>query len=370
VVRWAGSRRPVLLLAAPVVALAVAVKYAGLIFVPTIAVLPVIAGWPALGRRALLYPPVFALAVGGLLYGALLRGGPLYSAAISGTTTSRPEGAVPVLTILKESAAWGGVVTALAVFGAVAYVIRPRTEPGEWIAPAGGRLRRAALGALLAATAFLAPAYQAHLHTDVSLQKHIGFGLFFAAPLAGFGLARLIGDYVRWPHLGVGVWCLALVLGMLQSESLYHAWPDSTPLTQTLAAYLKPHARYLVEVPEVPVYYLMGNPDAQPDQFTSTYFITYYNRKGQQLAGPAGYAAAVQDGYFQVIAFSGQVTLAVDGTLEKELEASRLYYLAATVPLAGGPGPIDYYIWVKGRGPAGLGSYAGAGKGGRFLLAG
>ena len=46
VVRTAGLRWPVFLLAAPVAALAVGVKYAGLLFVPTIAVLPALAGWP------------------------------------------------------------------------------------------------------------------------------------------------------------------------------------------------------------------------------------------------------------------------------------------------------------------------------------
>ena len=87
----------------------------------------------------------------------------------------------------------------LAVIGTIAYVWRVRTEPGEKIASAGGRFRRAALGVVLTGTALLAPAYQAHLHTDVSFLKHIGFGLFFAAPMAGFGLARLMGDYSAAP---------------------------------------------------------------------------------------------------------------------------------------------------------------------------
>ena len=51
------------------------VKYAGLLFVPTIAVLPVLAGWPERGRRVLWYPAAFAAAVAGLLYGALRLGG-------------------------------------------------------------------------------------------------------------------------------------------------------------------------------------------------------------------------------------------------------------------------------------------------------
>ena len=87
-------------------------------------------------------------------------------------------------TLLRESAEWGGVIFVLAVIGTIAYVRHIRTEPEELVAPAGGRFRRLALGVILTGTALLAPAYQAHLHTNISFQKHIGFGLFFATPMA------------------------------------------------------------------------------------------------------------------------------------------------------------------------------------------
>jgi hypothetical protein len=63
------------------------------------------------------------------------------------------------------------------------------------------------------------------------------------APMADFGRARLMGDYFRRPQLGIAVWSLAMVLGMVQSS------------------------------------YLMGEKDAQPRQFTSTSFIDYVNKK-------------------------------------------------------------------------------------------
>jgi hypothetical protein len=253
VVRTAGFRWPVFLAAAPVAALAVGVKYAGLLFVPTVAVLPALAGWPLRGRRVLFYPPAFGLAVAGLLYGALRLGGSAYSTAISSTTTNRVQGVTPVATLLREAAEWGGVIFVLALIGTAAYVRRVRTEPEELIAPAGGRFRRLCLGVILSGTALLAPAHQAHLHTDISFQKHIGFGLFFAAPMAGLGLARLLGDHFRRPHIAVGVWSLALVLGLVQSSHLYQVWPNSTQFVRAFSRYLKPHARYLVEVPEVPI---------------------------------------------------------------------------------------------------------------------
>jgi hypothetical protein len=387
VVRTSRSRWPVFLLAAPVVALAVAVKYAGLLFVPTIAFLPALAGWPALswssarakrltraGRsartgwsalrhrapagctaawfRALLYPLAFCAAVAGLLYAGLRFGGHAYLTAISATTTNRVQGGTPSLVVLRESAEWGGVVALLAVFGSVSYARRARTEPDEEIAPAGGPFRRALLGIVLTGTVLLAPAYQMHLHTDVSLHKHIGFGLFFAAPMAGVGLARLVGDHFRRPQIGVAVWSVALVLGMSQSAYLYHEWPPAGPFVRAFSAYLEPRATYLVEVPEVPIYYLEGRADAQPSQFWSTYSITYRTRAGLKLTGISGFTAAIRAGYFHVVAYDGDITPAADAAIARTLKSSRSYRLATVVRLRDSNGPVSYYIWVHQNVPA------------------
>jgi hypothetical protein len=346
-VRSSGCRWPVFLLAAPLAALAVAVKYAGALYVPTIAVLPALAGWPVRGRRVLWYPVAFCLVVGGLLALGLHLGGHVYLEAITGTTTNRAQGGTPDTVILRESAEWGGVVTLLAGVGAVAYTWRARTEPGELIGRSGGRLRRALLGTVMYGTAFLAPAYQMHLHTDVSLLKHVGFGLFFAAPVAGVGLARLMGDHFRRPQFGIAVWCVALALGMGQSLSLYHAWPATDPFVSAFSKYLAPDARYLVEVQEVPIYYLEGNPDAQPDQFWSTYNITYINSRGQVLTGSAGFTAAVEAAYFRVIAYDNTVTPGADKVIERAIASSHSYYLAKVVHLTAAGGPVDYDIWVR-----------------------
>jgi hypothetical protein len=350
-VRTSRSRWPLCLLGAPFVALAVAVKYAGLLFVPTIAVLPALAGWPALRRRALAYPPAFCAVVAALLYAGMRLGGHEYLGALSVTTTSRAHGSTPTAVLLREAAEWGGVITVLAMIGAVAYARRTRTQPDEQIAPSGGPVWRALIGAVLAGTALLAPAYQIHLNTDVSLHKHVGFGLFFAAPMAGVGLARLIGDHFRRPQIGVGVWSLALVLGMSQSANLYYAWPPAGPFVRALSAYLEPNARYLVEVPEAPIYYLEGRADAQPAQFWSTYNIAYFTAKGRELTGISGFTAAVSAGYFHVIAYTGDTTPAVDSAIARTLKSSRSYRLVKVVHIHDSAGPVSYYIWVHHRGP-------------------
>jgi 4-amino-4-deoxy-L-arabinose transferase-like glycosyltransferase len=348
---WPG---PWFLAAAPLAALAVATKYTGLLFVPTIAVLPLLAAPFSAGRpggdvmrRRMACSLAFCAIVGGLLDGAIWLGGPAYRAALESTTTNRAQGATPVVTVLRESAEWGGLLFCLAVVGVISYVRRVKTDPHEQIAPPGTWQRRAILGVVLVGTALLAPLYQAHLHTDISLQKHVGFGLFFAAPLAGFGLIRITGDYFRRPHIGIAVWCVALTLGLTQSYQLYHEWPPSGQFVTAFGRYLKPNAQYLVEVPEVPIYYLETRPDAQPDQFTSTYFISYTTAQGQMLAGNAGFAAAIRAGYFQVVAYNGDITPAADQAIAQALRSSRSYRLAAVVPITDSYGPSAYDIWVK-----------------------
>ena len=188
---------------------------------------------------------------------------PDYMAAITSTTTARQHGSTPISVLLKDCLLWGALPFALAVIGSVAYAMEARTEPGERIAPPGSRVHRIVLGVVLTGTALLAPLDQIHLHTDVSFQKHIGFGLFFAAPMAGIGLARIIGAHFHRAQFGVVVWGGCLLLGMVQAGHLYDSWPNGRPLVAELSRYLAPHAHYLVEVSEVPTYYLMYNPDAR-----------------------------------------------------------------------------------------------------------
>lgn len=346
IARTAAFRYPVFLLAAPVVALAVATKYAVALFVPTIALLPALAAWPRRGRLVLAYPACFALAVALLLLAAINRAGPVYVHGVEFTTTARFLGRTPTIMLLRDCLNWGAVPFALSVLGTAAYTIRPRTEAGERIAPPGSRWRRASLGIVLTGTALLVPAEQIRIHTETSLAKHIGFGLFFAAPMAGLGLARLIGDHFRRAQVGVAVWGAALVFGIVQADAQY-GWPNSSGFTRAFSRYLQPGAHYLVEVPEVPIYYLRGRPGAQPYQFASTYAITYADAKGQTLTGDAGFAAAIRGGYFHAIAYNGITTPATDRVIARALQANGSYRLANVVLTNSSYGRIPYYIWVK-----------------------
>ena len=345
VVRTAPFRWPGYLLAAPPIALAVATKYAAGLFVPTIVVLSALAAWPYHGRKALIAPAGLGAAVAALLGGALYLGGPVYMTGVRFTTTARFQGTAATSVLLRDSLVWGGLPFALALIGTVAYGIRARTEPGELVADAAGRAWRVTLGIVMTGTALLAPVDQIHIHTLTSLWKHIGFGLFFAAPFAGIGLTRIIGDHFRRAQVGIAIWGAALVIGMTQANDLFDGWPDSGPFVPVLAHYLQPGARYLVEVDEVPIYYLRNHADAQPDQFTSTYFIGYHDRQGQYLTGNAGFVAAIKANYFKVVAFDGQVTPALDNVLARTLRANPAYRLAAAIPVNGHT--VTYYVWVR-----------------------
>jgi len=344
VVRTSAMRWPVYLLAAPVVTLAVATKYASLLWVPSVIVLAGLAAWPGRGRRAWMRPLGLTVAVVGLLYGALKFAGPDYRQGIDFTTLQRSVGTVSTRHLLWDCLQWAGLPVALALIGTIAYTVRAYTERGEKIAEAGSRVRRAMLGIVLTGSALLAPAEQIRIHTEVALQKHVGFGLFFAAPIAGVGLARVIGDHFRRAQLGTLVWSTALVIGLTQATTMYSEWDNSTAFIADLTHYLQPGAHYLIEVDEVPIYYLRHYQDAQPEQFTSTYYIGYVNSQGQYLTGNAGYITAIKAGYFRVVSYNDETTPGVDGVIAQTLESDPAYRLVAAIPDASGAN--TQYIWV------------------------
>jgi hypothetical protein len=138
-----------------------------------------------------------------------------------------------------------------------------------------------------------------------------------------------------------------LILGMVQAGQLFTGWPDARPLAGALSGYLGPGARYLVEVPEVPIYYLMGRPGAQPRQFTSTFVIAYTDSRGQTLTGTPGFVAAIREGHFRVVAYNGAVTPGVDAAVAHALQNSRSYRLAKIALFQGAFAHAPYYIWVK-----------------------
>ena len=347
VVRTAEFRWPAYLLAAPLVVLAVATKYATLLYIPSLIALAGLASAPKRGRKALFGRPAALTALLVALCAALAYvAGPTTWSASSSRRWNGSRARAPTSHLLWDCAQWIGVPLVLAVIGAVAFTRRPATEAKEQIASAGTRLYRALLGAALGATILLAPIEQIRIHTETSLHKHVGFGLVIAAPIVGVGLARVIGDHFRRIQVGIAVWAIALVVGMTTANNEFNGWPNSALLVADISHYLRPDARYLVEVDEVPIYYLRDHPDAQPSQFTSTYYIGYFDPKQQQLlTGNAGFTAAIQAGYFQVVAYDYSTTPATDGVIARALAQNPHYRLATVIP--NGNDTVRQYVWVR-----------------------
>jgi 4-amino-4-deoxy-L-arabinose transferase-like glycosyltransferase len=332
----------------PVAALAVMVKYASLMFLPTVVVLGALAAfpqrrWGGMVLRAILLPAVTVA----ILAGALAFAGDSYLHAVRVTTTARAAGTADPLDLLLGCLKWGGGFFALALLGMVSYALRERMGevPGVRQAPNRGRLWRLVLGLLLCGTAVLAPAYQMHLHTSVSLHKHVGYGLLFAAPMAGVGMSRIVGAHFRYPQLAILIWVALLTLGITQSQDLYHAWADSTRMVATLESQLKPGGRYLVESSSVPRYYLRAQ--TTPDQWSSTYAMTYTDPAGRRLSDERAYTAAIGAAYFDVIVLDRTVTRELDDKLVQQLRTNSSYRLLAKLPYRNSNGSDSYQVWVK-----------------------
>lgn len=345
VVRFARSTWPWYLLAAAPMALAVATKYAALMFVPAVVVLSFLASVPRFGRWSLVRPVALTAGLGMILYAALKIAGSVALTGVKVTTTNRAQGTDTITTVLKLSGEWGGCLFAISLAGAV-FVALPRRTPQLAALPAP-RWQRILLILTLCGTALMVPAYQAHLHTTVALQKHVGFALFFVAPLAGYGLVRIVGPHFHRAQLGIGAVVLTFALGMGQSLNLFHVWPNSNALIAEIVKYQKPKAAYLVGADEVAIYALRGDPDAQPLQFTNTFFFAYTTAKGQYLTGPAAYTAAIDSGYFQVIAYTGNDDPTNETAIAAALYRSTTYRLVAAIPEATSYGTSHYYVWVR-----------------------
>lgn len=343
VIRTDRAPMAAVMLAAPTAVLAVAVKYAAALYLPTIVLLAVLSAWPhrggrSLWRGALLGTGVAVVSGVGLYYTDVLSG-------VQSTTTNRAHGTDSLSTVLDLSAQWSGLAFVIACAGVWSYTRRGRMNesPLSWRLSGPGWRRRLVLGTVLCGSALLAPAYQAHLQTTQSLFKHVGFGLLFAAPMAGVGLTRLVGAHFRYPQLGILLWVVLLCLGLAQSQTRYYGWPDSSALVSTLRSRVDDKGHYLATAYEVPLYYLRDQ--TQRQQWTSTYNITYRDRKGHVHSGEDGYATAISEGYFDLVVLDGTTTKDTDAFIAARLDRSPHYRLLGVLRFSNGWG--SYRIWVK-----------------------
>ena len=335
-IRGAG-RVPWLLAAGLLLALADATKYASTLWNPVVLGLAVLLAvktyrW----KGALLRGGLLLLELGLLIGGALALAGPQYRTGIGTTTLKRPVGAVSRTLILDKSWQWVGLIAVLALAGLVLLLVE-RTA------------HRRLVGVLLFLAVLLAPANQARIQVLTSLHKHVDFGAWFAAMLAGCLLARLLATgRGRFPvgqsavvALAVGV---GLYLGLGQLTLVYQrGWPNGVAMSTAMRGYLSPNTKILAENDSVPRYYLRDATTWQ--QWVGTWAFTYRDPATHRTyTGAEAYEEAIKAHYFSVIELDHVTTAAMDRQIMAAIAANPGYRLVASVP--GAHQRVPYSIWA------------------------
>ncbi len=249
--RTTRARLGLILGAALTLAVADATKYAAALFDPVVLIVIACAHWRQLGRwagavAALLAAGATALGIGA----ALAWGGEPYITGIVTTTLSRQPGNWPIFGILFVSAGWVGTIAALAAIGAVAVSCARRPAP-MWV-----------LAWVLAGAAFLAPAEQARIHVFTSLFKHVAFGGWFGAVMAGYALTAFIRAVPTVKSRGAFKVVTAAVAAMTVSGSMlainhFGTWQNIDPVLPDLTTTLRAHPGTLLTDQAPPLYYYL-----------------------------------------------------------------------------------------------------------------
>jgi hypothetical protein len=320
---------PVLLLGA-VLLLASAIKYAGLLFVPV--VLALLAwqtgqtyGWRQAWLRTAMAVGVMACLI--ILCLVLLDRSVVIG--ITTTTTNRTVLApVPRPVLAERAVALGGIMFGLAVAGCLA----PR--------------RHSVPALVMLVAALLAPAYHLYKGEGASLEKHVAYGLFFAAPLAGYAFAGW-----TWPVLPrrsalLIIWGILGGAGWLQAHRAFTQWPNSTSLIHELRAHLRPGDRILAEEMHVPQYYLQAV--TAPEQWHDLYGIDYdaHAEAGSGASSvEAVYRSALAQGHYDLILLQyGPMPDAARQVVAAISESGR-YDLVLQQPFDGSSGVNSYWLW-------------------------
>jgi len=333
-------RSQVMLLVAMVVllVLANATKYGSLLWDPVVVALAALTDGRYRGWLSGLVTGIAAIA--GLVVAllcVLLVAGPGYWDGIMTSTLNRPPGPTRSFAVLQNAGYWIGAVAVLALVGAV---VLTRARPGR---------ARALIGWTLFAAVLLAPIEQARIHTNVSLFKHVGYGGWFAAIIAGYGIATLsrpAGARIRRTLTVIAAAALATlgVVGAMTASHHYDNWENTTALTTALRPLVtQSHGPSLAEEPAVLNYYFRQS----GTKWSNTFTFEYYDRTTREhLTGLPAYAAAIRHHYFALVIIGFTTTTkATDQAIENDVRQNPSYRLMASVPWVVGSHSGHYLIW-------------------------
>jgi hypothetical protein len=213
-----------------------------MLYDPTVLCVTFLSSWPEAGRTVAPRRAAFHAGVVVAVLAVLLAlGGPGNLTGIRVTTTGRVHGIDTASLIFADAWSWTAVVMIPALVAAVVCALRQ-----QW--------PRALLLAVLALSALLAPADQARIATATSLNKHVDFGAWFAAIVAGY----LLGSVARG-RVVLAASLAALIpvtsVGITQAHAMM-AWPDVTALVKVVRPMTTHGGHFLVETTDVLQYYL------------------------------------------------------------------------------------------------------------------
>jgi hypothetical protein len=296
-----------------ILALANATKYATALYDPTVLAVVWLSAWPDAGRRQALRRVAVLAGTAAVLIGVLLAlGGSGYLTGISVTTTGRAHGDDSAWLALGEAWSWTAVVLVPAVVAVVVCAVRRRWP-------------LALLFGVLAVTALLAPADQAHLQTVTSLNKHLDFGAWFAVIAAGWLLSDLCRRRVLLAA-SLAAMMPVVALGTAQARAMVD-WPDVTGLVKAVRPLTAHGGRFLVETTDVLQYYLPNT--------------TWREWSDTRSTDTAYYQQAIARHYYTVVILGFNQTLPMDYAIAMDLQDAGGYRLAATVH----SGTMDFYVW-------------------------
>jgi hypothetical protein len=331
----------------PVLVLAILAKYAGMLFVlPVFGVLACLGvaylGWQRALDRLALALTAFAVS----LYVAYRTVHKAAFHAISSTTTNRVVGfKAPRGGLLTHVLQMGGLVYLMAFLG---LLLALRLQP-----------RFRALAVVLFGSSWLAPAYHIYIQESVSLDKHITYGLFFAAPLAGYALAWLSGygrQSLPRPHrgrllAGAAIVMVILTLGLRQSHTLYTGWANTSELSSALHRQVHDGTgRILAEDVEVARFDAMDI--TEPWQWNNFYYLYYVNAAHQPLFGNPALVQAVKAGYYSWVELSFNAMPSEAYFAASQMAATRNYDLVEVILFQNSYGKGHFYLWRLARVPA------------------
>lgn len=335
-------RLPLLLAAASALALADAAKYAATLFDPVVILVAGLAAWRARSRKdGIIAVLVVAGIVSLLLFAGIRLGGHAYWRGINYTTLTRARGTSSAAGIVADSFGWAALMVILALIGCAVTIVR-QSHPGS-------KLCACVLGFAI----ILAPANQARIHVFTSLFKHVGFGAWFAAAVAGYALAALASAVPAVKKrgatvAGATVAVAGLLIGASLAQTHFVSWPNTASFVAKLRPLLPVHKGRVLAADNGNVieFYLPDELDGMI--FSGPWFLRYQDpNTGKYLVDRPAYADAIKHRYFSLIALSFDDSRALDEMISRDIRAYGGYRLVATVPYKAAGVSSAFRIWAR-----------------------